>query len=390
MKKAIIIDDDIHLVGFISDLLKEMNIVSETISDARQIELYDFREYDLIFLDLVLPEIDGIEILRHIALNRVSAPIIIMSGQEKRVIQSARSLARAQGLTILGVLEKPFRINELKELVQKSVQPKGMNRGGSSGFHITGNDIRQGILNKEFLFFFQPQIDLQSRKPTGFECLVRWIKADRGMIMPDEFIPVVEEEGLIDELTYHLFPIGLDQLKKWMEAGYDFNLSINFSTLSIKELSLPENLTRYINSYSIDPKKIVIEVTESKLVENLVTALDILTRLRLKGISISIDDFGTGYSSMSQLQQIPFSELKIDKSFVMNALINDDSRVIVQTSIELGHKLGLRVVAEGIETKESLELLRSLNCDLAQGFYFGRPMAMEVADEWLKNFRFPL
>lgn len=197
---------------------------------------------------------------------------------------------------------------------------------------------------------------------------------------------MAENNGLISELTSKIIEQAVEQAKYWKSQKLAVQISVNISAENITSLSLPEQLIQMLRQHQLDPTMITLEVTESALMGQLVTSLDILTRLRMKGIKLSIDDFGTGYSSLSQLYRMPFTELKIDQSFVMNMTHDEETRGIVKTCIILGHELNMCVVAEGVEGKATLELLRKMGCDVAQGFHIARPMPAEDLMEWKRRY----
>ncbi|NOR51168.1 MAG: EAL domain-containing protein, partial [Gammaproteobacteria bacterium] len=218
-------------------------------------------------------------------------------------------------------------------------------------------------------------------KIIGLEALVRWQHKEHGVIYPDHFIPLAEQHGLIGHLTHWVIGKVVQQERQWQEAGIFVTVSVNISAQDITSLTLPEQLAELLADNLLDPTRLILEVTESALMGKLVTSLDILTRLRLKGVGLSIDDFGTGYSSLSQLHRVPFTELKIDRSFVSNMVEDADARAIVKTCIILGHELKMYVVAEGVETKEQFELLKQLKCDMAQGIFFSKAVSAEKITE---------
>lgn len=208
-------------------------------------------------------------------------------------------------------------------------------------------------------------------------------QTEHGLVFPEQFLPVAEQYGLIGELTYWVIREVVRQESLWVQAGHSVSISVNISTSDITSLTLPEKFAELWIKNNLDPSRLTLEVTESTLMGKLVTSLDILTRLRLKGIRLSIDDFGTGYSSLSQLHRIPFTELKIDQSFVSNMAEDSVGLSIVKTCIVLGHELNMQVVAEGVESQNQLDLLKSLNCDLAQGYFFSKPLSPDGMTKYL-------
>ena len=244
------------------------------------------------------------------------------------------------------------------------------------------NDLRSAINNDELILHFQPKIDVQQHKHIGYEALLRWEHPLRGLIPPDDFIPYAEITDLIHPLTLWVLENSLIQSAKWSKQGLVHHVSINLSARNLLDDSLPNQLATLLNTYNIEPSSIELEITESALMTDPESALHNLNQLHGLGVQISIDDFGTGYSSLSYLRQMPIHKLKIDKTFVLDMDSNHGDRVIVESTINLAHNLGLKVVAEGVENKEALELLDSLECDEAQGYYISRPHPADKLEDW--------
>lgn len=360
---------------------------------------------DFIALDLVMPRMDGVQVMVELARLRCPADIIISSGVGGRVLDAAARSASEHGLNIIGVLPKPFSPARLREL---------LNRQPASGFvpaihslaqhgdseAIPAHELADAISHNQITVVYQPKINCRTGLLAGFEVLARWQHPTRGNITPARFIPLAEQSGLINALTESV----MMQSLRWYSAlpenlgndpGFDYlrrrlreiTMSLNISAISLSHLDLFERLEDYCQSMGVRPERIIFELTETCAMEDPVSSLDILTRLRMKGFHLSIDDFGTGFSSMLQLARLPFSEIKIDKSFVMTASESKESRTVIKTIIDLGHGLGLYTSAEGIESAETLEYLRSIGCDLAQGYAIGRPMSGDAVLTWLREGR---
>jgi EAL domain-containing protein (putative c-di-GMP-specific phosphodiesterase class I) len=265
-----------------------------------------------------------------------------------------------------------------------AITPHNHSNRESASFVPTAEELEVAFKRNELVTHFQPKIELTTHQVTGLEALVRWQHPDNGTIFPDLFIPVAEQHNLIDQLTWIVLHQVAEEYCHLQKMGLDLTIAINMSASTLRELSLPEFLSGILSEYSIDPTRIVLEVTETALMQELIKSLDILTRLRMKGFLLSIDDFGTGYSSLVQLHRAPFSELKIDRSFVQDMANDKEASAIVETVIVLGHKLGLKVVAEGVESRQNLELLSKMGCDLAQGFHIAKPQPPEAIDDWLR------
>ena len=244
------------------------------------------------------------------------------------------------------------------------------------------HDLRDGITNDELVLYFQPKINIREHKHIGYEALLRWNHKQRGLVPADDFIPYAEITDLIHPMTLWVIENSLAQSAKWLKQGLVHNISINISARNLLDDNLPNRLALLLNNYDVEPSSIELEITESALMTEPDKALQNLHSLHKLGVMISIDDFGTGYSSLSYLRQMPIHKLKIDKTFVLNMDSNDGDRVIVESTINLAHNLGHKVVAEGVENKEVLALLDGLGCDEAQGYYICRPLTVDNLEGW--------
>jgi EAL domain-containing protein (putative c-di-GMP-specific phosphodiesterase class I) len=383
-RRILVVDDEPELGSLVADAAEEAGFDAVVCSDAEEFRVAYADDYDVVVLDILMPRTDGIELLRFLADKHSRAQVLLMSGFDKRVLNTAEELARALGLRVLGHLSKPLRIAELVDLLASSVSTEGAkSRKPRSNGTAQEGELRRAIREQEFVLHYQPQIDLATRKVIGMEALVRWQHPERGLIYPDEFIGVAESTGLIDDITWIVANKSFADIRKWLPAHHAPTVSINVSAQTLTDLSLPDRLSAITERHGVSPSRLVVEVTESGLIEEFAKALDILARLRVKGISLSIDDFGNGYSMMQQLRRVPANELKIDRSFVDSSESDESARVIVEQTIALGHKLGMKVVAEGIETEWQQEMLRQLGCDIGQGYLFSRPVPMPDFSTWL-------
>jgi EAL domain-containing protein (putative c-di-GMP-specific phosphodiesterase class I) len=245
-------------------------------------------------------------------------------------------------------------------------------------------ELRHALQADEIILHYQPKLSLPAGDLIGVEALARWQHPTRGLLGPVEFIPIAENTGLIVPLTLHVLNISLGQMRRWRSAGHDFSVAVNLSPRCLADPHLTTNIMSLLNKNDLPPHLLKLEITENTLAHDPARALATLTSLHDAGIQISIDDFGTGYSSMSYLKRLPVSELKVDRSFVSGMVADADDAVLVHSVIELGHNLGLTVVAEGVEDQATLEALTGVGCDVAQGFHLGRPMASYVFDSWLQ------
>jgi EAL domain-containing protein (putative c-di-GMP-specific phosphodiesterase class I)/CheY-like chemotaxis protein len=342
----------------------------------------------LLVLDLHMPGVDGIEVMRRLAELQSAPALILISGQDQSVLHAAKKLGEAQGLRIIGSLSKPLDLPQFQLALREFADGASLSsrqRWACRGRSPLANELHRGIQEDQLVLHYQPQISVGDGRVHGLEALVRWHHPELGIIYPDRFLPLAEESGLADELTHWVLGEVVRQGESWQQQGHPMSVSINISAADITTLTLPEQITQLLSSHRLNPGRLTLEVTESSLMGELVTSLDTLTRLRLKGIGLSIDDFGTGYSSLSQLHRIPFNELKVDHSFVASMQDDGEARAIVKTCIMLGHELNMRVVAEGVESPEILSLLGELGCDIAQGYQIAPAMPGEQLLDWLER-----
>ena len=389
IRRILVIDDDDDICELISATAESMGLHCIATTEAAVFLDALTPDTALIMLDLVMPEMDGIELLRILGQQQCKVGIILVSGIGKRIMETARELALAHGLSVVGHLEKPFELEDLEAILKINTQPAApLVSRPRTKLVIEDTELYNAVERNQFILYYQPQIDIPTGRVAGLEALVRWQHPERGLIFPDDFIPRLEGLGLIDRLGWIVANRGLSEVSKFKDKdGVTPMLSMNVSVTSLHDLKFPDTMAALIAKHGVSPKKVILEITESGLIKELTHTLDVLTRLRLKQVQLSIDDFGTGYSMMQQLQNIPATELKIDKSFVQNMHGRDSDRVMVQKTIEIGHELGMKVIAEGVETSEQLAFLRSNGCDLAQGYLYSRPLPVPELLVWLESYR---
>jgi len=247
------------------------------------------------------------------------------------------------------------------------------------------SELREAIEQDQLVLQYQPQMHLRTGRMDQVEALVRWQHPERGLILPDQFIPLAEHTGLIEPLTEWVLTEAVMQCRAWLDQGLELRVAVNISAHNLRDDALPLLVGALLEAQKVQPSALQLEITESAIMETGERALQILTQLHELGITCSIDDFGTGYSSLGYLKRLPACEIKIDRSFVTDMMVDEGDFSIVQTIVNLSHSLGREVVAEGVETRETLEALRALGCDLAQGYYLSRPLPPCEVPTWLRN-----
>jgi EAL domain-containing protein (putative c-di-GMP-specific phosphodiesterase class I) len=243
-------------------------------------------------------------------------------------------------------------------------------------------DLRRALSSDELFLLYQPKVNLRTGEVCGAEALIRWRHPERGIVSPDEFIPLAENTGLIGPLTTYVLDLALAQARRWVDQDAGIQVAVNLSARNLLDEKLDENVAELLAWHGIDPSLLKLEITESAVMTDPTRAAEVLERLAAQGIAISIDDFGAGYTSIRQLRDLPISELKVDRSFVTAMEDDPSNSTIVRSVIELGHNLGMTAVAEGIESLETLKCLTGYACDVAQGYYLSRPLLAEDFDVW--------
>jgi EAL domain-containing protein (putative c-di-GMP-specific phosphodiesterase class I)/AmiR/NasT family two-component response regulator len=331
----------------------------------------------VIMLDLKMPGTDGIQLLRTLAADQCAAHIVLTSGADGKILESAMQLGRERGLNISGALPKPIRAEMLRaRLCGFKRIPK---------LQLSA-ELARALSSDQLFLEYQPKLDYRLQRITGVEALVRWQHPTRGILPPDQFIGLAEEIGLINRLTDRVVTQAAMQAASWLGDNLVLDVAVNISARDLEDLDLPDRLEQHCRDAGIDSEFMTLELTETSAMREAVQMMDVLTRLRLKGFKLSIDDFGTGYSSLVQLQKMPFSEIKIDRSFVMQMPTNEGCRVIVEIVIDLARKLGLASVAEGVEEEAALTSLKEMGCDAAQGYHLCRPLAAVRVAEFVHGY----
>ncbi|HDK41312.1 MAG TPA: EAL domain-containing protein [Nitrospirae bacterium] len=246
-------------------------------------------------------------------------------------------------------------------------------------------ELRYAIENEELVLHYQPKVNCRTGRINGMEALVRWNHPDHGLIMPNDFIPLAEQTGLIKQLTTWVLSTALQQLGRWQKAGFNLRLSINLSTRNLLDPHFIDEIAKRLEASAIKPSLLELEITESAIMIDPDLSLKILADLDALGIRISIDDFGTGHSSLAYLRKMPVDEIKIDKTFISNILVDNNDAIIVRTIVELAHNLGIQVIAEGVESEGVCDMLKDMGCDNIQGYLISRPIPAEDFEEWLET-----
>lgn len=394
--RTLVIDDDRFSIAFLTRQLglqgldrlevcpraEQALLLLEAAVESRA----DAERVGLVLCNLQMPGIDGIEMVRHLARIGYAGNLILMGADHPRVLQAAEQLARARQLRVLGCLSKPLSAQSLGLLMQ---QHGGVQPLPSAGVEpqYDARRLCQAIEDRELVLHYQPLVAMHGSDVLGVEALVRWQHPRDGLVVPLHFVPVAETSGLIDMMTRQVLGMALAQARQWQDAGLRLCVSVNVSMDDLVSLDFPDLVVEMAARAGVSPGTLVLEVTESRLMEAPLATLDILTRLRLKGVGLAIDDFGSGYSSLKQLRDLPFDELKIDRRFVSGAHADPALRGIVEATLRMASQFGLRSVAEGVEDQADWDYLRSVGCDVAQGYRIARAMPGAEVSSWVRDYK---
>ncbi|MEE8371846.1 MAG: EAL domain-containing protein [Sphingomonadales bacterium] len=390
--RVAVVDNDRASVNFAKRVLKSLGakvvVACHSGADALQ-ELREV-ELDIVLCPAVLSDMGGGEFLRHLSDLGRPPDVLFMAEGDRKLLATVRQLAEAHGFKILGTLDRPLKKEEISHVLAIfKPRQRGNTKPVPQFTTLSAKEVRDGIAQSFIFPHFQPKVEISTGEVIGVECLARWRDPNRGTLGPGAFIPVAEEEGLMRALTRSIFQQAMAVAGVWQVEDISLKISVNVTPDNLEEEDFPAFIIKAAEDEGIQPGKVILEVTESRIMGDIRRPLEALATLRLKGVGLSIDDFGTGYSNLQQLQRIPASEIKVDRAFVYEAWKDEDKRAILKSSIELGHSLGMSVTAEGAETIEDWRLLEELGCDVVQGFFVAKPMPGKDFQEWLKNWKAP-
>ena len=383
---VLVIDDQRFQRSVLARMLKSLGVdrVLEAADGGSALKLV--REHaeslSLIISDVDMPEMDGLEFIRRVAQEAAHTAVAIHSALDRGLLKSIELMSAEYGLHLIGVLEKPATEIALRQLLDSALDRTRSGRGLEPPADEA--EIAAAIRHHEFEPWFQPKVELRTSRVCGAEVLVRWCRVHATPSPPDRFLAVVTKAGLMRALTLGLATRSAQYLQRVAARGTGFTLSLNVCPTLLDDPEFGDALARALVGAGATSQEVVLEITENAAARNQAAALENLTRLRMRGFELSIDDFGTGFSSLAQLVRTPFSELKIDRTFVSRLTTDDATRALVESIVGLARRLGLRTVAEGIETEAELEILLDLDCDMGQGFLFARPMPVNVWASWMQ------
>jgi EAL domain-containing protein (putative c-di-GMP-specific phosphodiesterase class I)/CheY-like chemotaxis protein len=339
---------------------------------------------DVVISDLQMPDVDGMELIRRIGERALPVSVILVSALDDVLLGSAATMTQAYGVRIIGTIGKPVTREKLFAVLRHYVpQNAVVDSSLDKAFPLESGQVLAGIAAGQFEPFFQPKVELATGRVVGAEALARWRHPAYGLLGPETFLAPLARAGYLDELSWIMLALGALEAGSWHSAGLHLSVSVNVSATSLADPNYADAVTQIVSGQGLDPSRMILELTESEAIRNVAVALENLTRLRMKGFGLAIDDYGVGYSSMQELSRMPFTEVKIDRSFVVAASTSEKHRMMIAHTVEVARLLGLKTVAEGVETRSEKELLESLGCDMIQGFLVAEPMDGRELLRWM-------
>jgi EAL domain-containing protein (putative c-di-GMP-specific phosphodiesterase class I)/AmiR/NasT family two-component response regulator len=385
--RLLVIDDDGGVRQIVESLGRAAGFEAYGCEGEQSLDAQLLEHYDVIILDLVMPVVDGVEVIERLAQEGCTARLILVSGQDRRVLASASRLATACGLEVAATFAKPFSGAALRSCLaeQRDVIAAGSTTlSRSARPEIDVSQVERALREREFVMHYQPQVRVDTLEWVGVEALARWQHPELGLLYPDVFVPLIERDpDLMRRFSQHVMRVSCGEVAAAAGAGvFQGRLAMNVAADVLAAAEFLDLLVATAAAAGLANDHVVLEVTETSLPADSVKALAIQTRLRMRGVSLAVDDFGTGHSSLERLHTFPMDELKIDQHFVRESTTDPEARAIVTNSIMLARDLEVRCVAEGVETVEALRLLAELKCSCAQGYFIGRPMPARDLGNW--------
>jgi EAL domain-containing protein (putative c-di-GMP-specific phosphodiesterase class I) len=381
--------DDSDLQRLVSsELLRSIGIelIYEASNGLEALELLRSQKVHpaVMLVDLHMPGMDGIELIQEVSKLNPQISIIIVSSADGMLLDTLGSMVRACKMPMLGALPKPLSGQHLLLNLER-YQPAHPVKPHTQQISPSALDIKRALRLNHIKPFYQPKVSLKHAKVVGFEALARWCDPLKGLIPPSEFIDTASDHGLLKDLTLSMLNSVLEDMSAWNSLDIFPVVSLNIAVNLLEDRNFANDIIHKVKQANIHPTKILLEITESALMKDQAVALGTIGRLRLNGFGFSIDDYGTGFASMQQLSRIAFSELKLDRSFVCRVGESEHLCNIVQSALDMGQRLGLTTVAEGVETLEELRVLRDMGCDEIQGFLFSAAMPACDVLPWLND-----
>jgi len=385
---VLVVEDDKFQQTALVHMINRLHIHDVEIASDGEValEILSIRTVDIIICDLSMPNMDGLALIRQLSNQKFTGSILLSSAMEKSLIRSAANMTKIYGLKLLGAINKPPEPKTLLKFLLSHYQIKKNQRNENTSIKLEQNEIELAIKNQELVPYFQPQVCMKTGNLVSVESLVRLQHPKYGTLSPIAFLDAIEEHNMMAELTEIMYLNSIKAMTQLDAPLNQLNLSINISASSLNDNIVEYLLLNLETEQAINQRKITLEITEQVCISEYKTAIEVLSRLRMRGFDLAVDDFGTGYSTMEQISHFPFNEMKIDRAFVCKMDTEESAYIIVESCVLLAQNLGLRIVAEGVENIHQWKLLQELGCDIAQGFFISKPAPIEklhvINEQW--------
>jgi EAL domain-containing protein (putative c-di-GMP-specific phosphodiesterase class I)/CheY-like chemotaxis protein len=387
-RRILVVDDEPFvlkvLVRQLTQLGYEEILSYEHAQEALDVLQRDDHQVDVVFTDLQMPGMDGVEFLRQLVQRGYDGEVVLVSGEDARILKSAEKLAYSRGLRVLGSLAKPATREQLQQRLHSGAAHESANTPSSASAYPP-DELRTAIAAGQLVTCYQPQVAFATGEVMGVEAMIGWQHPRDGLVPAEPLLSGVEYYGVLNDLTRSMLPATLEQAAQWQHLGDDFRVGINLSMDDLAALDFPDFIVDAAARARFPLSRLVLEINETRMTRDRLISLDVLTRLRLKRISLLIDDFGAGQSSLAHLSDVPFDELKLDGSFVHGASRDASLNAIVKASLLLAKQLNMRTVAQGIDDVEDWKVLRDMSCEVAQGSFVGPPMRADALPQWAQT-----
>lgn len=357
---------------------ENVGVILEATDGSEALEkLRFFGRVDIVICDLRMPGMDGLAFLREAYESDLIGSVILSSDTNASLRQGVICMIEAMGLPFVGELSKPFKLERLRYLLTRYSDMHTMTPSAQYHPHeIDFPEIQRGLNEGEFVAYFQPKVDLCNKKVAGAEVLARWQHPELGLLTPNQFLPAIKSFGLLDCLFWKLLEQGIKLQKELRQQGKHLELALNLDTSQLSSRGLPERLLSLLHNNKLPVNCLMLEVTESGLLEAPVESLENLARLRMMGCGLAMDDFGAGYSSLTRLCELPFNQIKLDNTFIRNLDNRPQNHAIIRSVLSLAKELNISMVVEGVETLEQSIQLQKMGGTLAQGYFFSKPITL--------------
>lgn len=386
-KRILVVDDSATMRDMLIQFLQAGDyMVATATSGAQALDLMKTERYDVIITDLEMPELDGFGLIRAISELEWDPGLVLMTQHNERTLHSARELALAYSVNLLGTLSKPIDRHSLMETLQEVASTRSSARTGSETV-LAESEFMRGLMTDGLAPVFQPKLNVQTGEVAGAEAFARWRAPGGGLLGAGAVVRVAQEKGYMDVLTYRMLELALEQQGTWRREGQDVKLSINVASDNLRKEDFAEVVSGLADQFEVDPKFVRLELSESDFQVSERVPLEVLSRLHLRGFGLSLDDFGTGFASLLRLQSIPFDELIIDREFIGRAAESETAKIILEAAIDLAHKLKLTCTCEGIENEQQLSMVKKLGADVVQGYHVAKPMTPTEFLIWMEDFK---